>query len=232
MTSTDDISLGGRRIVVMGASCPAGRAVAVRFAERGAALGLTTATGAAVEAVEVQKLARRLTEQGHRAVAESVDLSSGANVQVAMRQLSKALSGVDTLIIASDLAQEQVSQRVSDADWSRLIGQNLGSVFYAARAAYREMAQREPDATGLRGRVVVIVPAVADEAGAVYRAARAGLEGLVIALQDEWAAAGISIALLTVASLDDQDAAAADDTAGVVLGMAVAPPTLGSPLRG
>jgi NAD(P)-dependent dehydrogenase (short-subunit alcohol dehydrogenase family) len=197
----------------MGASSVIGRAVTLRLALAGAELALTTATSDAEEAFEVQRLGRSLATQGKQAFTEALDLSSGANVQVAVRQVAKALGGLDTVIVLSDQRQERATQRLGDADWSKLIGANLGAVFFVARAAYREFASREPDAVGVRGRIIAVQREPAERDGAVYKATKIAALALVQALREEWQEDGIAVSLLSVpGSEEDRVVARATET--------------------
>jgi len=197
--------------------------VALRLALAGAELALTTATSDAEEAFEVQRLARNLATQGSQARAEALDLSSGANVQVAVRQVAKALGGLDAAVVISDQRQERATQRLSDAEWTKVVGQNLGAVFYVARAAYREFASKEPDAVGVRGRVVVVQREPSERDGSVYKAAKIGALALVQALREEWQDDGVAVSLVSVpGSEEDRVVARATET---VIALLDAPPS-------
>jgi NAD(P)-dependent dehydrogenase (short-subunit alcohol dehydrogenase family) len=185
--------------------------IALRLAAAGWDIGLTTATPDAEEAFELRHLARNVTEMGRRCVIESVDLSLGTNVQIAMRQVAKALGRIDLLVVAPDLQIDKPSERLTDADWARVIGVNLSGVFYACRAVAREMrgqqqtiSNRQQEGERLRGRIVVVMTAPADGANAAYRAAKAGVEGLARGLRDEWAEGGIAVHLLVLPADADE----------------------------
>lgn len=190
----------------MGAGGDAGRAIALAFADAGASLALTTATAAADEAFTVQRLARSIAAKGRRSLAEAVDMSLGANVQVAMRQLSRALGPPDVLVVVCEAPLDKPAERVSDAEWAAALNQNLSAVFYACRGAAREMLAREPAPSGERGRIIVVASRASG--GAAYAAAKAGVAALVPALAAEWRDRGIAVNLLA-AGAASVDAAAA-----------------------
>lgn len=187
--------LAGRAVVVLGAGSAEAGALALALAEAGADLALTTASGDPEEAFGLRRLARRIGEIGRRALVEAVDLANGANVQVAVRQLARRLESISIFLVHADLRQERPTERLGDADWTRLVNANLGAVFFACRAAHRELRSREPDEHGLRGRIVVLLPPAGDGAAspAAYAALRVATQALVRALGEEWRPAGIVV---------------------------------------
>ena len=170
-------------------------------------MGLTSATTEAEEAFAVQRLGRSIGEKGGRAMAEAVDMSLGANVQVAIRQIAKELGGVDVLVTAPALYLSKAAERLTDAEWARVVNLNLSAVFFACRGAAREMLAGERG-----GRIVVILAPVRPETealgGAAYSAARAGVRGLVEGLAAEWRGRSIAVNCLEVRA-GASDAAAA-----------------------
>jgi len=119
------------RALVLGAETPAGRALAVALAESGAQLALVASTGDAETAFAVQRLARRLG-----ALSQAIDATNEMAVRVMVRQVSKALGGLDAVIFCADLGAG-----------------TAGSLALACRFAAREMAR----AGG--GAIVVALPA-------------------------------------------------------------------------
>ncbi len=176
----------------MGAASEIGKAIALAFADAGADVALTSATPDAEEAFAVQRLARSIGGKGRRSMAEAVDMSLGANVQVAVRQIAKELGGIDVLAVAAaELNLGKASERLTDAEWARLLNINLSAWFFACRGVAREMMAGEPAAgrEADRGRIIVVSTAQRGEDGAVsaaYAATKAGVEGLVEALAAEW----------------------------------------------
>ena len=192
----------------MGATSPLPAAIAVAFAEAGADVAVTSTTPDAEEAFELRRLRRRVTDLGRRGLAESVDLGIGTNVQIAVRQASKELGGIDVLVLAPDLRLTRPAERLSDAEWSRVLGYNLSGVFYACRAVAREMLNRDAGEGITRGHILVLLPSIevlTAEDDAAYAAAKAGALGLVRALRREWAGRGIVVRAVTLPSEPDND---------------------------
>lgn len=197
-------NLTGKNAVVMGAGSEAAQAIALAFAQAGADVALTTATADAEEAFALRRVAKRITDLGRRGFVESVDMSLGTGVQVALRQVARALGGIDILVVATSARQDKPTDRLSDAEWARVLNQNLSAVFYACRSAAREMQGREH-----AGRIIVLLPAVDEEAGAAYAAARAGVATFVEALAREWAGRPVAVNGISVAASATEEAARA-----------------------
>ena len=120
------------RALVLGAETPAGRALAAALATAGARIALVASTGDAETAFAVQRLARRTGA----ALSQAIDATNEMAVRVMVRQVSKALGGLDAVIFCADLGAG-----------------TAGSLALACRFAAREMAR----AGG--GAIVVALPA-------------------------------------------------------------------------
>jgi NAD(P)-dependent dehydrogenase (short-subunit alcohol dehydrogenase family) len=192
----------------MGARGALARGLALRLASEGANIALTTATPDAEEAFELRRVSRAVTDLGRTCMVESVDLSLGTSVQVTVRQVAKALGRIDLLVVAPDLRLDRAVERLSDADWSKLLGVNLSGAFFACRAVAREMLGQEPRGDGKRGRIVAVTQETNQSDNAAYRAAKAGLAGLIAALDEEWSDRGLGVSLIVLPEGDEEAAAA------------------------
>jgi NAD(P)-dependent dehydrogenase (short-subunit alcohol dehydrogenase family) len=189
-----DEPLLGRHALIMGVPADVAEPIALALAQAGADVALTTATNDAEEAFSLRRITRGVRALGRQSMNESVDMSIGTAVQIAMRQVAKELGGIDILVAGPDLRIDKATERLTDADWSRLLNTNLSAVFYACRSAYREMGGGNTEqGTGNKGAIVILLPPVDDAADAGYAAARAGVEALVAGLARQWTASGVSV---------------------------------------
>jgi 3-oxoacyl-[acyl-carrier protein] reductase len=194
----DTPDLAGRKVLVLGANDPHAAAVALALANTGADVAVTSTNGDPEEAFGLRPLRRAIEAEGRQAIADIADLGNGSSVQIAVRQIAKQLGRLDLVVIAASEALDKPSERVTDSEWSRAIGYNLGAYFYAARAAAKELADNEP-VDSIRGRIVALLSAL-DPASTspVLLAARAGAAALLDALGREWTPNGIAVSTITL----------------------------------
>jgi NAD(P)-dependent dehydrogenase (short-subunit alcohol dehydrogenase family) len=88
--------LPGRRVLLLGAETDLGRAIAAALAEAGARVALIGATNDAETAFEVKRLARKVGAE----VSQAIDATNEMAVRVMVRQVSKALGGLDGVLCA------------------------------------------------------------------------------------------------------------------------------------
>ena len=139
MEQADYFSLTGKRALVVGAEGSIGGAIAVALASAGADVAVSSATASAEAALAVKKVAKEIGSLGRRSMAESADVSLGTGAQVMVRQVTKELGGLDILVNAQSLYLGKAADAISDAEWAKVIGANLGSAFFTSRAAVKEM---------------------------------------------------------------------------------------------
>jgi len=87
-----------KRVLLLGAETDLGRAVSEALAESGVRLALVAATSDAEAAFNVQRLARRIGAP----VSQAIDATNEAAVRVMVRQVSKALGGLDATVVSLD----------------------------------------------------------------------------------------------------------------------------------
>jgi len=199
----------GFKAAVLGANDTLAAAVALALANAGADVAVTSSSGDPEEAFALRPLRRAIEATGRKAIADIADLGNGSSVQIAVRQIAKQLGSIDLLVIATGEAIDKPSERLSDAEWSRAVGFNLGAYFYAARAAAREFADSEAKA-GVKGRFIALLPPLDPATAApAVRAARAGVEALMAALATEWEPAGVFVAAVALSPASSEASAVA-----------------------
>ena len=182
--------LSSRKALVLGAGTPVGAAIAVALAEAGADVAVASASIEGAEVMAARRVRRQIEALGRRSAEYAFDVTLGQNVQVSTRQVAKELGGLDILVYAVDHWLTAPIEKTSDAEWMRVLNLNLSGAFYACRAAVREMA-----AAGW-GRIILVGSGLGSRGMAqavAYAAARHGLNGVVEALAQEVAAAGIRV---------------------------------------
>lgn len=187
----DAFDLTGKRALVVGAGGPAGRAIALALGEAGAQVTVSSATTDGDEVLRAKSVQRELTRLGRTSATVATDVTLGAGVQVMVRQVAKDMGGIDILVNAPELFLGKAAESTTDVEWSKVIQVNLSGVFYACRAAGKEMLKQQ---TG--GRIINVTSVLGDRAIAhavAYCAAQAGVHNLTRALATEWGPAGVTV---------------------------------------
>lgn len=122
-----DMQLESRRILVTGAASGIGFAIAQRFQEEGARVGLIDRDASALDAAM-----SRLAPGAEREVA---DVSQEIEVAVAVEALAAALGGLDGVVNSAGIDLLKPFAETSRAEWSRVQAVNLDGPFHVCQAA-------------------------------------------------------------------------------------------------
>lgn len=231
-----EISLAGKTAVVTGASRGIGRAIALRLAGAGAALGLV-----ARHAPELDEVAREVREACRAADAATparvataiANVGDPGAVERAARSLREDLGPVDLVVNNAGTVVRKPFASLSDAEWRRVLAVNLDGAFYVTRAFAADLVAR-------RGRVINIASIAGREGTpmlSAYCAAKHGLVGLTRALAEELRPDGVAVNAICPGSVDTamlrrglpdaEPDMSPDDVARVALFLAAgAPPAL------
>ncbi len=180
MATVLNLSLTGRTALVTGAATGIGRAIALAFAQAGAAVVVNHLGRTAQALVLVQEL----QSFGVLAWAVEADVSVSAEVARMEAQIKQTCGIVDILVNNAGIIQEKPFLDTSEEDWDRMLGTDLKSVFLTSRAFLPAMLERKQGVIiniasdlGILGRAQL----------APYCAAKAGVIGLTRSLAREFA---------------------------------------------
>lgn len=190
MTANEEFSLGGRAALVIGASAPVGRTIAVALAEAGADVACATTTRAQREEVAANSCANEVWALDRKGFAVALDAASEDDVRSLVERTVSELGRLDVLVNAHDLPFAKPLPEVSPEEWRRVIDVNLTGVYLACRAASGPMLSQGS------GRIINIVSLLAERGminGSAYCAAQAGVMNLTRALGLEWARGGVTV---------------------------------------
>jgi NAD(P)-dependent dehydrogenase (short-subunit alcohol dehydrogenase family) len=180
-------ALSGRRVLVTGGYGGLGSVICEQLGEAGAVVAVA---GRSVDKAE--ELAARLRDRGITAVGASMDLTSAADVGRVIEDVSRELSGIDTLVNCASRLITGPAEQFSPADFRDVLETNLVGAFLISQAVGQAMiARNEP------GRIVHL-SSVRGAGGSrrgfsAYGASKAGLDLLVRQLATEWGRHGITV---------------------------------------
>jgi 3-oxoacyl-[acyl-carrier protein] reductase len=170
--------------VVTGAARGIGLGIATRLAAAGVTVALFDRDAKALD-----EAAGTLKAQGHRVLAETVDLALSAAVDAAFANVLQAVGHVDFLVNNAGAVRDTRFLKMSDEDWDVVVNSNLRSQFLCCRAALPGMVERR------FGRIVNLSSRawLGGFGQANYSAAKGGVVSLTRSLAIEFAAKGVTV---------------------------------------
>ncbi|PZO81269.1 MAG: 3-oxoacyl-ACP reductase [Mesorhizobium amorphae] len=184
----DKFKLVDRIAVVTGGGQGIGLATAEALAEAGALVVVTDMNGdAAMEAAE------KLRAAGHRAEAETLDVTDPAQVSAVCARVLERHGRVDILVNNAGIAiSNKPAETMTDDVWLKVIDVNLNGVFWCCRAFGAAMLERGKGAivnVGSMSGYIVNRP----QEQAQYNASKAAVHHLTKSLAAEWGARGVRV---------------------------------------
>jgi NAD(P)-dependent dehydrogenase (short-subunit alcohol dehydrogenase family) len=189
--------LRGRTALITGASRNIGRAVALAFAAEGADLLLNTRANRE----ELEAVAADCRKAGVRVATALADVADAAAVEAMVAQGLRELGAIDVLVCNAAIRPHTSLADTSVEDWHRVLGVNLHSAFYLARAVVPGMKERQ------RGSIIAL-GGLSSLTGrpntAAVTTAKTGLLGLVRALAAELGPFGIRANMIMPGFIDTE----------------------------
>jgi 3-oxoacyl-[acyl-carrier protein] reductase len=168
---TSKLDLTGHIALVTGASRGIGAAIAIAFAEAGAAIAVNYRERAA----EANAVVGKIKDMGGRAITIAADVSQPTAVAKMVDDVASALGPIDILVNNAGIAIVRGVDDLTESDFDATIAVNLKSAFLCTQAVLPGMRAKK------WGRIVNISSGAARGAGAIgvhYNASKAGMEGL------------------------------------------------------
>ena len=200
MTLRFDFS--GRTVLVTGAAQGIGLAIARFFAGAGARVGVAD--------LDESRLAEA-TSDLDGAVPLVCDVADPASAAAAVERLAEETGSLDVLVNNAGVLRDRMLWKLTDEDWSTVLGVHLTGTFNCTRAAVPRMR-----AAG-RGRIVNVTSYTGlhgNVGQAAYAAAKAGILGLTRTAAKELAPFAITVNAVSpnartqmVASIPEEKAA-------------------------
>ena len=189
--------LAGKTAFITGASRNIGRATALAFAAEGADLVLNTR----INQGELDAVADECRRAGVRAVPVLADIADAAAVDSMVARGLAELGAIDVLVCNAAIRPHKSVVETSLEEWHRVLGVNLHSAFYLARAVVPAMKERR------RGSIIAVggqSSLTGRPNTAAVTAAKTGLLGLVRALAAELGPSGIRVNMVVPGTIDTE----------------------------
>ncbi|MDQ4105603.1 MAG: SDR family oxidoreductase [Actinomycetota bacterium] len=179
---SDIADVRNKAVLVVGGTRGIGRAVAARFAELGAAVGLT-----GTNEERASEVAGSLAEScGHPVAGYGLDVTNREQITEVVKRFKSERGTVDALVYNAGISPIYVSaEKIEQEDWDSIIATNLTGAFVAAQSLARELI-----ADGKKGSIVFmgsLMSLVGDSRLAAYTASKTGLAGMARVMALDWA---------------------------------------------
>lgn len=184
MSILDMFRLDGKVALVTGAGSGLGRGIALSLAEAGADVAVAGRGHGLEETAELIRAA------GRRALVCKVDLSSTAQMESLINDVTANLGELDILVNNAGMISRVGVLHATEADWDAVINLNQRSVFFLSQAAARRMAARG------RGKIINTASLLAFQGGLgvpAYTASKHAVAGITRAMANELAPLGVNV---------------------------------------
>ena len=175
------INFKGKKILITGATGGIGKALVKRFTTLE---GTVLATGTKTEKLE------SLKKEFPEINILRFDISDHSRIEEFVENVSSQLVGLDVLINNAGITMDNLSLRMKNEEWQKVIDINLSSTFYLCKYAIKKMLKNK------YGRIVNITSIVGHTGNlgqSNYSASKAGLIAMSKSLAIEYAKKNITI---------------------------------------
>jgi 2-deoxy-D-gluconate 3-dehydrogenase len=184
MKVSDSFRLDGKTALVTGAATGLGAAIALAFADAGAAIACHGNRRPAEET------AQKIHAAGGRAQSFSADLGDPQGADRLYNEVAAAMGSPDILVNNAGMIYRDEAENYSLEAWMQVLQVNLTSAFRLSQLAAREMLRRQ------HGKIVNIASLLSFQGGIrvpAYAASKGGVAQMTKALANEWAARNVQV---------------------------------------
>ena len=175
------INLKDKKVLITGATGGIGKALIAKFDSLGSKI---LATGTKSEKLDLLK------KQFPNINILKFDISEHSKIEEFIENVFSQLVGLDILINNAGINLDNLSLRMSDDQWKKVVDVNLGSTFFLTKYAIKKMLKNK------YGRIVNITSIVGHTGNlgqSNYAASKAGIVGMSKSLAIEYAKKNITI---------------------------------------
>ena len=186
--------LDGKVALVTGAGRGIGRAIALAFAEEGAAVALVARSRA-----DLAGVAAAIRERDGRALALPTDVTQDGAVEAVVEQTVTDLGRIDVLVTSAGTAAFGAVADSKPADWDAMLALNLRAVMVSCRAVLPAMLRQ-------RSGTILNVGSIASKralpGSAVYTATKTAVDAFSRVLAEELRPHGVRVGVLVAGAVD------------------------------
>ena len=175
------INFKEKKILITGATGGIGKALVKKFVSLE---GNVLATGTKIEKLKALK------EEFPNITILKFDISEHSKIEEFIENASSELVGLDVLVNNAGINMDNLSLRMKDEEWKKVIDINLGSTFFLCKYAIKKMLKNK------YGRIVNITSIVGHTGNlgqSNYSASKAAIVGMSKSLAIEYAKKNITI---------------------------------------
>jgi NADP-dependent 3-hydroxy acid dehydrogenase YdfG len=187
--------LAGKVALVTGAGRGIGRAIALAFADEGAAVALVARSRA-----DLATVAGEVRERANgRVLAEPIDVTQDAAVEMLIERVVGDLGRLDVLVASAGTAAFGPVAESKPADWDAMLAVNLRATMVCCRAAVAPMMRQHS------GTILTVASIAAKRAlpgSAVYTATKMAVIGFSRVLAEEMRPHGVRVGVLIPGAVD------------------------------
>ena len=191
------LALENKVAIVTGGSRGIGRAIALEFAVRGAAVVVNY--NKSPEAAE--EVVKKIQSAGGKAASYKADVSDFNQAEALVKFAVEIFGDLSILVNNAGITRDQLIMMMPEADWDVVINTNLKSSFNCSKAAVKHMLRKRT------GRIINMA-SVAGQMGNAgqtnYSASKAGQIGFTKALAREVAARNITVNAIAPGFVDTE----------------------------
>jgi len=185
--------LKGKTALITGASRGIGRAIAQKFAENGAFVGINYLTSDKQAKIILDKIKQN---KGNGILLKG-DVSKPEDVENIVKTLISKRKNIDILVNNAGIYQRESFENIADKQWDNTIKTNLTSSFYLCSKVISYMKPK--------GKIIFLSSQLAlkgSSHGADYATSKAGLLGLMKSLSLELAGKQINVNAVAPGTID------------------------------